>query len=142
MQIADALSNVNWFAVIVSAIAAFALGGAWYSNALFGKRWLQEIGLTEESVENAPMARTFILTFVLQLISATALSVIIGSGASWLDGLQLGLLVGLCWVTTAYGITYLFEQRSMCIFMINAGFYVVLFAIMGTIIGAWPTTSA
>ena len=70
-----------------------------------------------------------------------ALAMILGSDSSWLNGLHLGLLVGLCWVATAYGITYLFEQRSLCIFMINAGYYIVSYIIMGTIIGAWPTTS-
>jgi len=51
--------------------------------------------------------------------------------------LHSGLLIGVFWVATAYGITYLFEQRSLRLFLINAGYNVVLFAIVGTIIGAW-----
>lgn len=142
MHFAHALSNLNWFAVFTAAISAFALGAIWYSNALFGRRWLQEIGLTPETVDKAHITKTFVITFILQTIAAIALGVAIGAESSWMGGLHLGLLVGICWVATAYGITYLFEQRSLCIFMINAGYYVVLFAIMGTIIGGWPTTSA
>jgi predicted transporter len=141
MHFAHALSQVNWIAVLIAAIAAFLLGGIWYSHSLFGKRWLQEIGLTPETVDKAHMTKTFVVTFVLQVIAAFALAMILGSDSSWLNGLHLGLLVGLCWVATAYGITYLFEQRSLCIFMINAGYYIVSYIIMGTIIGAWPTTS-
>ena len=51
--------------------------------------------------------------------------------------LQTGLLVSVFWVATASGLTYLFEQRSLRLFLINAGYNVVLFAIVGTIIGAW-----
>ncbi len=142
MHFAHALSDVNWVAVVIAALTAFALGGIWYSNSLFGKRWLQEIGLTPETVDKAHVTKTFVVTFILQLIAATALAIILGSDSSWQDGLHLGTLVGVCLVAPAYGITYLFEQRSQCIFMINAGYYIVLFAIMGTIIGAWPTTSA
>jgi hypothetical protein len=142
MHVSHALSLVNWISVVLATIAAFGLGVLWYSNRLFGKRWLQEIGLTEETVEKSHMVRTFATTIVLQFISATALAVVLGPDSGWLEGLQLGLIVGICWVATSYGITYLFEQRSRCIFMINAGYYIVLFAIMGTIVGAMPTTSA
>jgi len=137
MDILNHLGEINWVAVVVATVAAFLLGGAWYSKKLFGSRWMQEIGLTEDSIDKTHMTRTFITTFVLQFIAATALAVFIGSEGTWMTGMQSGALIGLLWIATAYGITYLFEQRSMRIFMINAGYYVVLFTIMGGILGAW-----
>lgn len=128
--------HINWLAVIIATVSAFALGGLWYSKALFSNAWLQEVGLSEEEVNNAHVPKTFGGTFALQFLAATALSVTIGESGGWLAGLHTGLLVGVFWISTAYGITYLFEQRSMRLFLINAGYYVVLFAIMGTIIGA------
>lgn len=137
MHLAQILSDVNWLAVVVATVAAFFLGGLWYSKALFGNAWMQEVGLTEEAINNANMIKTFGGTIVLQIVSATALSAYLGSGSTWQSGLHTGLWVGLFWIATAYGVTYLFEQRSLRIFLINAGYYVVLYAIMGTIIGAW-----
>ena len=137
MHLAQNLSDVNWLAVAVATIAAFMLGGLWYSKVLFGAAWMQEVGLTEDAVNNANMAKTFGGTVVLQILAATALAVFLGPDSTWLSGLQTGLWVGLFWVTTAYGVTYLFEQRSVRIFLINTGYYIVLYAIMGTIIGAW-----
>ena len=96
----------------------------------------QEVGLTEEAVNNGNMLKTFGGTFLLQLIATTTLAVLLGAESSWREGLETGLLVGIGWVATAYGITYLFEQRSLRLWMINAGYYIVLYAIMGTIIGA------
>jgi len=137
MDISNHLGEVNWLAVIVATVAAFLLGGLWYSKKIFGAKWMQEIGLTEESLDQTHVARTFITTFVLQFIAATALAVYLGSDSSLMSGLLSGGLVGLLWIATAYAITYLFEQRTMRLFLINAGFYVVQFALMGTILGAW-----
>lgn len=137
MHLAEILSAVNWFAVAGATIAAFLLGGLWYSKALFGSAWMQEVGLTEDAVNSANMTRTFGGTIVLQVLAATALSAFFGADDTWLSGLQTGLCVGSFLLATAYGVTYLFEQRSVRLFLINAGYYVVLYAIMGAILGAW-----
>ena len=138
MNLAHLFADINWLAVIVATISAFAMGGLWYSKILFADSWLQEIGLTEEAISKAHMPTVFGGAFVLQLLAATALAVTIGAESTWQSGLRTGLLVGVFWISTAYGITYLFEQRSLRLFLINAGYYVILLAIMGTVIGAWP----
>jgi len=138
MAIGHLFSGINWLAVIVASVAAFGLGGLWYSKALFGNRWMQEVGLSEQALANTNMKPVFAGAFLLQFIAATTLAKFLGTDANWLVGLHAGLLIGFCWVATAYGITYLFEQRSLRLFMINAGYFVVLFAMAGTIIGAWP----
>ena len=137
MNLAHSLAGINWLAVVIATVVAFAVGGLWYSKALFGSVWLEEVGLTEEAVSNTNMPRTFGGTFVLQFLAVTALAALIGTDSSWQGGLQSGLLIGVFWVATAYGITYLFEQRSLRLFLINAGYNIVLFAIVGTLIGAW-----
>lgn len=137
MNLAESLAAINWLAVVVSTVIAFAIGGFWYSKALFGSIWLEEVGLTEESAKEANMPMTFGATFALQFFAVTALAILIGSDGTWLSGLQIGVLIGVFWIATAYGITYLFEQRSIRLFMINAGYNVILFALVGTLIGYW-----
>ena len=137
MDLAHSLDGINWLAVVVATAAAFALGGLWYSKTLFGNTWLEEVGLTEEAINNVNMAKTFGTTFVLQLLATIALATTLGADSTWMDGLQNGLFISVLWIATAYGITYLFEQRSIRLFFINAGYYVVLFAISGSILGAW-----
>lgn len=137
MDLGNAVVGLNWLAVVAAAVSAFLIGALWYSKKAFGDAWMLEIGLTQDAFGKANMAVTFGATFLLQLIAATALALYLGSGNDWLVGLQAGLLVGLCWIATAYGITYFYEQRSLRLYLINAGYYVVLFATMGTIIGAF-----
>ena len=137
MNLAHALTGINWLAVVVSTVVAFALGGLWYSKALCGSAWLEEVGLTEEAINDANMPKTFGGTFVLQFFAVTALAVFVGADSTWISGLYSGLMIGVFWIASAYGITYLFEQRSLRLFLINAGYNIVLFAIVGTIIGGW-----
>ena len=54
MHLAQILAGVNWIAVIVATVAAFILGAVWYSKALFGNQWMQEVGLTEETIAAGP----------------------------------------------------------------------------------------
>jgi hypothetical protein len=137
MGLATAFSAINWLAVFVSTAAAFFLGSLWYSKAMFGNAWMQEVGLSEESMSKTNFRPILVGTAFLQLLSATALAIFLGPGSTWLIGLQSGLIVGVCWLATAYGITYLFEQRSFRLFSINAGYYITVFALMATIIGMW-----
>lgn len=137
MALGNALAAVNWLAVLCASLAAFGIGWVWYSRKVFGNTWLVEVGLTEESLRQAKMPLIFGGTFVLQFVAATALAMFLGTGGGWLIGLQAGLLIGLGWIATAYGITYLFEQRSLRIFLINTGYFLVVFATMGLILGAW-----
>ncbi len=137
MNLGSIVANFNWLAIIVATVAAFALGGAWYAKGLFGGAWMQDVGLTENDAKNANMPRTFGGAFILQLIAAMTLATILGPESTWLSGVNTGLIVGIGILATAYGVTYLFEQRPLRLFMINAGYNVVLLAIMGAIIGGW-----
>ncbi|MGH8166597.1 MAG: DUF1761 domain-containing protein [Woeseiaceae bacterium] len=136
MDLGTAIAGLNWLAVVLAAATAFAIGALWYSKKAFGNAWMLEVGLTDETVARGNLFLIFGGTFALQLVAATALAFFLGSGSDWLIGLQAGLLVAVCWIATAYGITYFFEQRSLRLYLINAGYYLVLFAVMGTIIGA------
>ena len=132
------LADINWLAALVSTVVAFACGAVWYSRALFGEKWMSEVGLSDESVNSANMGKIFGTTFVLQFVAASALSLLIGRDSTWLIGLHTGATVGVLWIATAYAVTYLFEQRTVRLWLINAGYYVLLYAVMGTILGAWP----
>jgi hypothetical protein len=136
MDMSQGAMSINWLAVIVAAASGFVIGGIWY-GPLFGKAWMAVTGMTEEKARAGNMARTFSLTYVLNLIASVSLAMFLGPKADWLFGLIAGLLTGATFVSTALGITYLFEQRSLRQFLINAGYQTVNFATMGVILGAW-----
>ena len=137
MDLSTLFSGFHWLAALVAALAAFALGALWYSPVLFSKTWQKEVKLSDEEIKSSNMAMIFGLAFVLMFIAAVVLELFIPKSASALVGLIAGLLVGLGWVATAFGVTYLFARKSLKLYLIDAGYFVVLFATMGLILGAW-----
>lgn len=130
-------SSLNLLAIFAAALSCFMLGGLWYSTLLFGRVWMQESGVTEESARKQNMARTFGLAFIASFVIAFNLAMFLGGSSTWQTGLFYGFLTGFGWVTMAMGINDLFEQRSLKLFAINAGYHTVAFSIMGAIIGGW-----
>lgn len=135
-HIIEALKHLNWLAVLTAAVASFALGGLWYSPVLFAKRWMKETGMTPENAKGANIALAFGGTFVLQIVSAVGLALIIG-GHDMTHGAFLGFFVGCVWVATAIGTNYLYERKSLMLYIINVGYSVGLLVIQGAILGAW-----
>ena len=124
-------------AVIAAAVVCFAIGGLWYSPILFEKAWRREAGLTEEQTRQAPMGRVFGFAALASLVMAFNLAAFIGPKASIGFGLAAGFAAGLGWVAMSLGVIYLFEQRSLKLWLINSGYQVIAYSVMGAILGAW-----
>ena len=132
--------SFNYLAILAATISTFVLGGLWYSPLLFANAWSREIGLTDEARKNAEkkgMGRIMGTAFVLELVMAFNLAAFIGAKGTLAFGAFAGAAAGFGWVALAFGVTYLFEQRSLRLFFINAGYHGVAFTVMGAILGAW-----
>lgn len=130
------MPEVNFIAVGLAALSAFLLGGLWYSPALFANQWMRLTGQSEEVLKGGSMAAIFGGAFVLNLIAAYVLAMFLGPMPLKFATLA-GLSVGLCWVATSLGVNYLFERRPLGLWLINSGYFVLQFTIMGAIIGAF-----
>ena len=127
---------VNWLAVIAAALSSFVLGGLWYS-ALFAKPWMKAAGLTEEQVRSGNPVVIFGGSFVLALIASATFAMFLGPNVDATTGTLYGLCAGVFWVATSFGSTYLFERRSLSLFLINGGYRAIQFTLIGLILGAW-----
>jgi hypothetical protein len=137
MDIATAWSNVNWWSVLVATLSAFILGAMWYSPKTIGKIWIKEAKIDLEKAKSSNMLLLMGITFVLQFISTLVMELFIGANATLSIGLAAGAFVGIGWVATSFGTSYLFSQKSLRLYFIDAGYYIVLFLIVGAILGAW-----
>jgi hypothetical protein len=129
--------QLNYWAVLVSALSTFLIGGLWYSPAVFGKAWMRENGFNEEEMKNSNMAKIFGLSFLLALIAAVNLAMFMGPEKDPTMGALWGFLAGVGWVATFVGMHYLFERKSFKLFLINAGYSIVALTVMGVILAAW-----
>ena len=134
-------SGINLGELIVAALSTFVIGFFWYGDMLFGKKWRALSGVSEDQAGKGHMAMVFILAFVLNFIIALFLSVfteiamMLGSNALY-AGL-LAVLVCLGFVATTFGVNFLFSRKPMKLYLIDVGYMVVSFFVMGLIIGAW-----
>ncbi|MCK9411498.1 MAG: DUF1761 domain-containing protein [Prolixibacteraceae bacterium] len=132
---------INVWAVLVGTIAIWVLGALWYSPVLFGKIWQKEVEFKEEGIKKANMAMVFGLSFLVMLFMVWALNFVINSHkpeeVSILKGLHYGAFTGFFFSMMTMGINYLYQRRSVTLWLID-GFYMVIgLGIAGMILGAW-----
>jgi hypothetical protein len=134
--------KTNYPAVVVSAIAYWLLGSVWYT-VLFGKQWmaLENISGTQPA---ASMAFTFTASFLLDLVMAFVLAQL----CTWRNAntparaASLGVLMWIGFVAPTMYTNYIYEMRPNSLFLINAGYVLVGFCLMGAILGAWTKKPA
>ena len=129
--------HFNFAAIFVAALLSFALGGLWYSPLLFARAWMNEAGLSEQKTRDAPMGRIFGLAGLASLVMAFNLAAFIGPKASLGFGLFAGAAAAIGWVAMSLGVIYLFEQRSLKLWLINSGYQVLAYTLMGGVLGVW-----
>lgn len=126
--------EVNWLAVFVAAISAFVLGGIWY-GPLFGKKWQTLVGLTDEQMKGVNPVKVYGGAFLLSFIAAAVFAMFLGPepGVGFATG--AGFAAGLAWVAAALGITYLFEQRPLGLWLVNGAYQTLQFTLYGLVLG-------
>ena len=130
-------ASLNWWAILVATVAAFALGGLWY-GPLFGKAWLRALGKTEADITPSP--RPFVISAVTSLVTCVvvaALMALIGL-TGLVAGLLFGLATGIGFIATAMASDAAFCGWGWRLWAIQAGYRVAYSVLMGGIIGLWP----
>jgi hypothetical protein len=136
---ASFLSDINWLAVLVAAIAYFLLGAVWYSF-LFQKQWikLQNINVNDPEIKKG-MATTMFTSFLLMLLATIGLALLVErlDLYSAISGIKIGLLTGVCFSLTAISITYLYTRKPVGLHFIDGFYHVVGQVIAGVILCMW-----
>jgi hypothetical protein len=129
--------NLNIWAILVSAVSAFVIGGLWYSPLLLGAAWKRANGFATDKPP-AATAKIFAISFVLTLVMAFNLAMFLNdpkTNLAW--GATAGFLAGFGWVAMGIGVVSLFERRPWTYVFINGGYLTVALVVMGAILGGW-----
>ena len=132
--------DINFLAVGIAAVLAFALGALCYSPMLFAKPWMAGVGYTEERFKEmqAGMGPTYAISFLCWLVMATVLA---SSAPRFGDGvgptLHIGLMLWLGFGTTVGLTNNRFSDTPIVVWVIDAGYQVVSVAIMAVVLGLW-----
>ena len=133
-------SGFNWGEVVLAAILAFGFGAIWY-GPLFGQRWRRLNNTSSEGSTPIKFGVMLLVAFVLYFFVALMMSffieiaMMLGSGA--MQGAMFGGFLALIFVAPCFAVNYLFANRPLALYAIDAGFVLIQFAIMGAVMGAW-----
>jgi len=130
------MTEVNWIAAIVAGIVGFMPGALWYSPVMFLTAWQRETGLTGQEGGMSFPAR-LATGMALSVIAALAFAYLVGPLPTLKFAIAAALAVGIAFITTAFGIQYVFEGKSVKLTLINGGYHVVQFLIYAIILGLW-----
>ncbi|WP_222950479.1 DUF1761 domain-containing protein [Sphingomonas sp. JC676] len=130
--------HFHWLAIVVAALAGFMVGGIWY-GPLFGKAWMKARGLSEEQLKSgANMPLIFGTTFVLNLVAAFMLDHLYqtyDAPVGLHHSLVIASIIGVGFIATSIGVNYLFSRMPRALFLIDAGYWIVIYLVMGAIFG-------
>jgi hypothetical protein len=136
--------GVNLWAVLVCAVATMVAGFVWYSPALFANPWMQLMGMDpNDKAKIAEMQKSagpsYAMSMVASILTAFVLGKIISvaGAATAVDGLKIGMVVWLGFVTTVQFTNALFSRQRNKLYLINTGYQLVCYLAMGAILGAW-----
>lgn len=130
---------INHWAVFACALFNLALGALWYSPFMFAHSWARENNLTDEDIRtrsNPPkqISIAFILAYLMSYNLAFFLS---DAATDWKWGMTAGFLAGFGWAALTIAMIAVFEMKSLKYVLINGGFIIIYFTIIGLILGAW-----
>jgi hypothetical protein len=120
------LSHINYLAVAASSIIFFMLGSLWFST-LFGSVWTQELKrhnvIIKEPTKNALIMK-MLLTFGANIVASFAMACLVNmTGSTTLtSGLILGIIVALGFAATTLGLVFIWESKSLKLFLIDSGY--------------------
>lgn len=133
--------HINWLAVLVATLAYFMLGAIWYSKSVFGSMWarLIKLDMSDPNLKKG-MGKMMAATFLLVLLTTFGLALFIvkiNFKANFIYGIEIGLLTGLCYASTAVSINYVYENKPLALYFINNGYHIIGHVVAATILIMW-----
>ena len=127
---------LNWFAIGGAGVAAFMVGGVWYSKLAFGAAWMKLNGISETDAKQGNMPKIMGGAFALTVLTAYCVARLMLVGGGWQGGAEVGLLVGTA-VAFGVAIDHLFEMKPFQLTLINGAHHLVTCVLIGAILGYW-----
>lgn len=133
---------INFFSVLVAAIAAFMVGWVWY-GPLFGKFWQKASGWSEQELAESKhkgmggtMVQAFIAVLIMSYVLAYLLNLLsvsgVGVGLTVAFWLWLGFIAVPSYMNKLFG-----KNKSMTLFLIDSVHYLAALLVASVVLTLW-----
>jgi len=138
-------NKTNWLAIVASVVVCMIIGFLWY-GAIFADQWMAGNGITVNEDKTAmfkdgvalDMGMTpMIVNILFMVVYAFIMNWLINKTNSygWQSGMMVGLAVGVTHTLNVI-VGNLFASNPSSLSMVDGSYSLVLFTVMGTVIGA------
>ncbi len=134
--------DLNYWAIAVAVVFNQVLGAGWYS--LWAKPWMADVGLSTEDMEAMKGTPRQWYPYLIAVVAGVVFTLGLAMLAEGLEvsgvgeGLLLGAAVAVAFIFTSNAINYAFEGRGLRLFLINSGYPLSSYSIIGIILATWP----
>lgn len=126
------LFTVNPWGLLLGVVASMVIGMVWYSPLLFGRKWMELVGMTPEMADTAKKGGQ--TSYIFIAISALILAYVLGFLFNNMfvpfitHAITIGALVWVGFVATSMSADYLFSptRKPWSLYVLNAGYQLVI----------------
>jgi len=136
--------TINFLAIVACALTQMGLGMLWYSPILFGKPWSKMMGHNIKSKEDLKkMQKQAGPAYIVSLLCAFVIAFVMSHFIDYTHATTAvaGMITAFwCWLgfsATVMLMNNMFNNKPYKLFLIDAGYQLVNFLIMGTILALW-----
>jgi len=128
-------SGINYLAILVAAVAAFAWGAAYYMS--LSRHWLAAVGRSAPNRSPAPFILSFVALVVMGWVLAGMLGHLGPGQVTVTNGIVSALFVWLGFVATTVTVNNAFAGRKYSLSLIDAIHWLGALVVEGALIGAF-----
>ncbi len=133
--------SINYYTVLLAAVLSFVVGAWWHSPWGFGKQWMKLSGLTFGDMKSMPLTATqaMLIGFIFTVLVSYVLAhfVVLFGVANWQDAAVLGFWVWLGFLAPTLANSWLWEGKSLKLFLFNAAYALVNIEVLAIVLGLW-----
>ncbi len=136
------LSQINYLAVGVAAIIFWVVGSAWFSPLLWSTIWVAELKrhhvLLQRPSPNILLTK-MLLTFGANFLASFAMAwlVVMTNSSTVSSGMELGIITVLGFAVTTLAQVFIWENRSIKLFLIDIGYPALGIIISAVVLSVW-----
>lgn len=135
--------DVNFVAVLLAAVASMILGFLWYSQSMFGRKWMALMGYTEKDLkkEQQSMGPLYGLSFLGALVMAYVLSHVSSLSSAYFGNsfssaaLSSAFWMWLGFVATVQMTDTIFGSKKWGLYKINTLYQLASLLVMALVLG-------
>ena len=126
-------AGMNYLAILIAAVAAFAWGAAYYMT--LSKQWLAAVGGTEPNKSPAPFIISFVALVVMSWVLAGTLGHLGPGQVTLKNGIVSGLFMWAGFIATTVFVNNAYPGRKYSLSVIDSIHWLGVVVIEGAVIG-------